>query len=159
MLSRENRPYIRSETFGKITFQFAPKQVVGSGDVSAEIRVGKGVGAADRKFVILTDQNGNTLQLDQWFMLARFKEQVEPIHEKVIHRLVEQVISGDPSESDGVFSVDLGRTIVDVLVSWTDPIKNHIGKGNTLKTYTQGMTCDQICERDKDGTLKYANMF
>ena len=149
LLSPAKKPYIRSETFGRLCFDFTPAPFVGKGTVRAEVRVGKGVGATDSKIVTLTNEKGQELRLDQWFMLARGPNSVEPIHEKVIHRLVELVILDkldELEESAGVFDIDLGSTIVDVLVSWTEYIKKYIADGNKLQTYYQGWTCEDICQ-------------
>src|SRR5205085_4576367 len=74
LLSPANRPYIRSETFSRLYFEFTSSQAMGGQRVLAEIIVGKGVGATDRKVVTLIDDKDYKLELDQWFMLARGKE-------------------------------------------------------------------------------------
>jgi len=109
LVSPNGKRYIETETFASVTFQFRPKRELGGNAAFAEIRVGKGVGPVDCKVVTLTDDRGEAFVLDQWFMLAHRRDWVEPIHEKVIHRLVVDVIEDrNPLQSDGVFGVDLG---------------------------------------------------
>lgn len=141
--------YIASETFARLTFEFKPRTSLGTGDVTAEIRVGKGIGVTDSKLVTLGDEEQqDAVYLDQLFMLARLREAVKPIHERVIHRLVQDVRSNDLQNSDGVFDLDLGETIVKVLQRWTSKLDKHV-KTNKLPTYHQGMECEKIWSDEK----------
>lgn len=152
VMPRTTKKYIDSETFGILDFEFPLAPELGGGTVLGQIRIGKGIGPADSKFVTLTDSNGNKLCLDQWFMLARNpKDELDPIHEKVIHLLVEKVIIDKPRDSGGVFDIGLGEAIVKTLISWTSTLKQEIENKNYDKTYEQGMTWKAICENTTEG--------
>lgn len=147
VMPRSTKKYIDAETFGILNFDFPLAPELGGGTVHGQIRIGKGIGTADSKFVTLTDSEGKKLCLDQWFMLARSpKDELDPIHEKVIHLLVEKVIIGRPRDSGGVFEIDLGEAIVKTLISWTSKIRDMIDDKEFVKTYENGMTWEKICE-------------
>jgi hypothetical protein len=151
VMPRSTKKYIDSETFGILNFDFPLAPELGGGTVLGQIRIGKGIGPADSKFVTLTDSDGKKLCLDQWFMLARSpKDELDPIHEKVIHLLVEKVIIGRPKDSGGVFDIGLGEAIVKTLISWTSKIREMIIDKEFVKTYENGMTWDKICEEISD---------
>jgi predicted dehydrogenase len=148
LVSPNSTPYISSETFGRLEFGFTGADFVGNESVKGEIRIGKGVGVTDSKVVTLTDENGKQLRLDQWFMRARGPDPKvsKPIHEKVIHRLMEQVISGDLEDSEGIFETEVGLSIVGILNQWTSPVTKHL-RDNQLMNYHLGMRWEDICAK------------
>lgn len=148
------RGYISSETFAKLQFSFLAPSTFGGGRIDATVQIGKGIGVADSKFVELRGAKGK-LKLDQLFMLATndYNESAVPIHERVIYTLVTDVLKERPAKNAGVFPLEDGEQIVNVLSYWTSELRNLWANKNRLAAYHQGMTAEAICSNEDHRTI------